>query len=198
MPGGDRHLVEHTIRSERVLEGSFLEVRRDLARLPDGSERTREYVRHPGAVAVVALYDDGRVLMERQYRYPLGQVLLELPAGKIDPGESPQRCAVRELAEETGHTAREWAFAGRTHNAAGYSDEVIELWFARGLAAGRQRLDDGEFIEVVAMSPDELDDAARDGRLTDAKSLVGLLWLQRWLCGAWPLSWRDAASMAQR
>lgn len=191
----DRHLVERTLRSEVVFEGGFLQVRRDLAALPDGTEATREYIRHPGAVAVLPLLDDGRILLERQYRYPLQQVLLELPAGKIDPGESIFACAVRELQEETGHTAREWARAGRLHNAAGYADEVIEIWFARGLVPGPQRLDAGEFIELVAHSGDELDAMARSGALTDAKTLIGLLWLQRWRAGDWPLDWHEAATM---
>lgn len=192
----DGHLVERGVDSEAVFEGRLLRVFRDRVLLPDGHQATREFVRHPGAVAVVPLLDDGRLLLERQYRYPLGQVLLELPAGKIDPGESTFGCATRELLEETGHTAREWALAGRLHNAAGYSDEFIEIWFARGLEAGPQRLDAGEFIELVALDEAELDALAARGELTDAKTLIGLLWLQRWRAGAWPLNWRASATIA--
>ncbi len=112
------------------------------------------------------------------------------PAGKIDPGEPTWRCAERELQEETGYVAREWACAGRIHNAAAYSDEFIELWFARGLSAGDQRLDDGEFIEVARLMPDELDALAAAGELTDAKTLIGLMWWQRWQAGAWTLRWQ--------
>lgn len=192
----DTHLTERLLSSEPLLRGNFLQVQRDTVALPDGREATREFVRHPGAVAVVPLLDDGRLLLERQWRHPLGRVLLEFPAGKIDPGEATGRTAVRELQEETGYTAREWARAGVLHNAAAYSDELIELWFARGLQPGAQRLDDGEFIELVTLSDAELDAAAARGELTDAKTLIGLLWLQRWRAGAWPLRWQDAATIA--
>jgi ADP-ribose pyrophosphatase len=190
----DAHLVERVLDSELVLQGNFLHVWRDRVALPDGGQGEREYVRHPGAVAVLPLLNDGRILLERQYRYPVQQVLLEIPAGKIDPGERTFDCAVRELREETGHEAAQWALAGRLHNAAGYSDEFIEIWFARALRPGPQRLDDGEFIELVSLSEAELDALAGAGRLTDAKTLIALLWLQRWSAGAWPLDWRDLAS----
>jgi ADP-ribose pyrophosphatase len=191
----DAHLTEGTLSSELLLRGNFLRVRRDTVALPDGKQATREYVCHPGAVAVLPLLDDGSVLLERQWRHPLGRVLLELPAGKIDPGETTACCAVRELQEETGYVAREWAYACTLHNAAAYSDEHIEIWFARGLMPGPQRLDDGEFIELVQRTEAELDAAALQGELTDAKTLIGLLWLQRWRSGAWPLTWRNADTM---
>jgi ADP-ribose pyrophosphatase len=192
---GDDHLVERTLSSEPLLRGNFLRVQRDTVVLPDGRHATREYVQHPGAVAVVPLLDDGRVLLERQWRHPLQRVLLEFPAGKIDPGESPLACGRRELQEETGYTAREWAHATWIHNAAAYSDEGIDLWFARGLMPGAHRRDAGEFIETVAMSCDELDALARAGELTDVKTLVGLLWWQRWRSGDWPLAWQEPASI---
>jgi ADP-ribose pyrophosphatase len=195
MTTGDAHLAEGTLSSELLLSGNFLQVRRDTVALPDGQQATREYVRHPGAVAVLPLLDEGRLLLERQWRHPLGRVLLELPAGKIDPGETTARCAVRELQEETGYSASEWAYACTLHNAAAYSDEHIEIWFARGLRPGVQRLDEGEFIELVELTERELEEAARRGELTDAKTLIALLWLQRWRCGAWPLTWREAATM---
>jgi ADP-ribose pyrophosphatase len=188
----DEHLRESRVASEVVFRGALLDVRRDRVRLPDGREATREYIVHPGAVVVVPLLDDGRLVMERQFRYPLGRVLLELPAGKIDAGEGPLATGVRELAEETGYTAREWARAGLMHNAVGYSDERIEIWFARGLTAGACRPDDGEHLEVVLVDPAELDAMAARGEVTDVKTLVGLLWLQRWRAGAWPLRWQPA------
>ncbi|MEO7243594.1 MAG: NUDIX hydrolase [Rubrivivax sp.] len=194
--GRDAHLVERELQSELVLQGNFLHVRRDRVVLPDGRHAEREYVRHPGAVAVLPLLDDGRILLERQYRYPVQQVLLEIPAGKIDPGERTFDCAVRELREETGHEAAQWALAGRLHNAAAYSDEFIEIWFARALRPGPQRLDDGEFIELISLTEAELDALACSGRLTDAKTLIALLWLQRWRAGAWPLDWCDVTSLA--
>ncbi|HEX7383348.1 MAG TPA: NUDIX hydrolase, partial [Burkholderiaceae bacterium] len=145
----DDHLIERRVASQQVYAGHFLDVRRDTVVLPDGRETIREYIVHPGAVMVLALADDGRLVVERQWRYPLGRAMLEFPAGKIDAGEAPFECAVRELSEETGYRAAEWARAGALHNAIAYSDEVIEVWFARGLTAGAQRLDDGEFLDVA-------------------------------------------------
>lgn len=186
----DPHLREQGVSGAQVFRGRFLDVRRDVVRLPDGASSEREYIVHPGAVMIVALLDDGRLVVERQYRYPLGRTMVEFPAGKIDPGEPTFACAVRELAEETGYRAREWARAGLMHNAIAYSNEMIEVWFARGLTPGEQRLDAGEFVEVFAAGADELDALAAQGELTDAKTLVGLLWLERWRAGRWPLAWQ--------
>ena len=121
----DAHLKETLVRAEQAWHGRFLDVRRDTVALPDGKQATREYIKHPGAVMVVPLLPDGRVLMERQFRHPMQRVMLEFPAGKIDPGEAPFTCAVRELAEETGYRAAEWARAGILHNAIAYSTEGI-------------------------------------------------------------------------
>lgn len=195
-PAADPQLREQGLSGSRVYQGHFLDVRRDVVRLPDGSTAHREYIVHPGAVMVVPLLDDGRLVVERQYRYAMGRVMLEFPAGKIDPGEPPFACAVRELAEETGYRAREWARAGILHNAIAYSNEGIEVWFARGLEQGDQRLDPGEFVEVLTASAEELDLLAAQGELTDAKTLVGLLWLQRWRSGAWSLAWEAAPTPA--
>ncbi|MCU0920092.1 MAG: NUDIX hydrolase [Burkholderiaceae bacterium] len=192
----DAHLREHSLGGQVLSQGHFLELRRDDVRLPDGSRATREYVVHPGAVAIVPLLDDGRLVLERQYRYPVGRVLLEFPAGKIDPGEDTLACARRELLEETGYHARHWARAGLVHNAAAYSTEGIEIWFARGLSAGTQRLDVGEFLELRLMTEGELEQCAASGQLTDVKTLIGLLWLQKWRAGLWPLDWVDTASAA--
>jgi ADP-ribose pyrophosphatase len=188
----DAHLRETTVASEQVFGGRLLEVRRDVIRLPDGKEATREFIVHPGAVMVVPLLDDGRLLMERQWRYPLQRVMLEFPAGKLDAGEAPFDCAVRELAEETGYRAAEWARAGLLHNAIAYSSEGIEIWFARGLTKGEQSLDAGEFLELHVATIDELDTLCASGAVTDAKTLVGLLWLRNWQAGRWPLVWRPA------
>ncbi|MFZ5551118.1 MAG: NUDIX domain-containing protein [Pseudomonadota bacterium] len=189
----DEHLIETTLVQEQVFRGHFLDVRRAHIGLPGGGRATREYVVHPGAVMVVPLLDDGRLVMERQYRYPLQQVFLEFPAGKIDPGEPTAACAMRELAEETGYRAAEWACAARLHNAIAYSTEFIEIWFARGLSPGDQQLDHGEFLEVCPVAESELDRLAGLGELTDAKTLIGLQWLQKWRSGAWALDWRPAA-----
>jgi len=190
----DAHLTETLVQAEPVWRGRFLDVRRDTVALPDGVHATREYIVHPGAVMVVPLLPDGRLLMERQYRHPLGRVMLEFPAGKIDAGEAPFACAVRELAEETGYRAAEWARAGILHNAIAYSTEGIEIWFARGLVAGAPQLDAGEFLETVAHTVAELDAFCALGEVTDAKTLIGLLWLQKWQVGQWPLVWQAAPS----
>lgn len=192
MAEADDHLVERLLDSQQVFRGHFLDVRRDQVALPDGGTAHREYIRHPGAVMVVPLLDDGHLLMERQYRYPMGRVMLEFPAGKLDAGEAPLVCGQRELLEETGYSAAEWAHAGVLHNAIAYSDEGIHIYFARGLTRGVQRLDEGEFLELVTHTPAELDQLAARGDLTDAKTLIGLLWLQRWQQGAWPLDWQPA------
>lgn len=188
----DAHLIERFIDSETRLTGGFLTVVRDRVRLPDGGEATREYIRHPGAVTVVPILDDGRVVMVRQYRHPVGRILLEWPAGKLEIGEPPLTCAVRELREETGYEARDWARAGVFHNACAYSDEGIEIWFARGLVPGRQALDAGEFVEVCLEQPDELLVRLTAGEITDMKTALGLLWLQRWRQGHWALDWGPA------
>lgn len=194
----DDHLREHPVGGRVLHQGGFLELRRDDVRLPDGSAATREYVVHPGAVAILPLLDDGRVVLERQYRYPVGRVLLEIPAGKLDPGESPLACARRELREETGYEAAEWARAGVVHNAAAYSTEGIELWFARGLTQHGRRLDAGEFIELFPLTEQEFDALAGRGEISDVKTLVSLLWLQKWRSGAWTLQWASAERQAAR
>ena len=188
----DAHLREQTVQSEQVYHGAFLDVRRDQVSLPDGSRAQREYIVHPGAVMVVPLLDDGRLVVERQWRHPLGRAMLEFPAGKLDPGELPLECGIRELIEETGYRAGEWARAGLLHNAIAYSNEGIEVWFARKLTLGERRLDTGEFLDVGEMSVEQLDAAAQRGELTDAKTLIGLLWLQNWRAGRWSLDWRPA------
>jgi len=183
------HLLERFVRGEQVFKGVLLDVRRDTVAMPDGSPATREYVVHPGAVVIVPLLDDGRLVLERQYRYPVGRAMLEFPAGKLERGEPPLPCALRELVEETGYRARQWAVAGVLHNAIGYSTEVIHLLFARELTAGERALDHGELIDLVLLSESELDAACRRGEVTDAKTLIALLWLQKWRSGAWPLQW---------
>lgn len=191
-PEEEQRLREEPVASSQVLKGSFLQVYRDQARLSNGSIVQREYIRHPGAVMVVPLLDDHRFVMERQYRYPLQRVLLEFPAGKIDAGEPPFITGQRELWEETGYRASQWALAGRLHNAAAYSDEFIEVWFARGLLAGTSRLDADELLDVCEVELDELRALAVAGDLTDAKTQIGLLWLEHWAAGRWAPRWQLA------
>lgn len=193
----DRHLIEVRESSTELLKGRFLHAFRDTVRLPDGSSAVREYVKHPGAVMIIPLLPqpDGslRVVIERQYRYPVQQVMIEFPAGKLDPGEDVLACTQRELHEETGYRAAEWARAGVLHPVISYSTEFIEVWFARGLTAGERQLDAGEFLDVDTATPAELLQWSREGKLTDAKTLTGLLWLQNVLSGAWSLDWKPAA-----
>ncbi len=188
----DAHLRETGLGGETLLSGGFLEVRRDTVRLPDGSTATREYIRHPGAVAVIPILTDEadpRLVLVRQHRYPIDTMLLEWPAGKREAGEPTIDCAQRELLEETGYTAAEWAWAGRIHNAAAYSSEGIALWFARGLVPGPARPDAGEFVETLTLRLSELLALDARGGLTDVKTLVGLHWLQAALSGHRSWSW---------
>ena len=189
----DAHLREQFTGNRTELHDGFLHLVRDEVLLPDGGLATREFILHSGAVAVIPLLDDGRVVMVRQFRYPLGKVLLELPAGRLNAGEDPLLCGQRELAEETGFVAREWAFGGAIHNAAAYANETIWLWFARSLVAGPQRLDAGEFVEVVTHTDIELDALHAAGQLPDVKTVVGLHMLLRWRAGARRLEWQTAA-----
>lgn len=189
----DDHLIEHRVHQEELLRGRFLHAFRDTVRLPNQNLSTREYVVHPGAVMVIPMLDTPgglRLVMERQFRYPVSQVMTEFPAGKLDPGEDPWLCAQRELQEETGYTARQWARAGVLHPVIAYSTEVIEIWFAKELSLGERRLDTDEFLDVFTASPAELMAACQQGRLTDAKTLTGLLWLQNVQSGQWPLQWQ--------
>jgi ADP-ribose pyrophosphatase len=185
----DAHLRETRVGSEELLRGHFLHAFRDTVRLPDGSQASREYVIHPGAVMVVAELPDGKLVLERQFRYPVQSVMIEFPAGKLDAGEASLACARRELLEETGYTAKQWARAGVLHPVISYSTEFIDIWFARDLTAGQRQLDHGEFLDVFSATADELLQWCRDGRVTDAKTLTGALWLQNVRSGAWPLDW---------
>ena len=176
----DSHLIESEIASEAVFEGALLKVRRDRVLLPNGQESIREYIRHPGAVVILAFLDNGALLFERQFRYPLKRVFLELPAGKIDPGEDILETARRELLEETGYIADDWRYLGVMHPCIGYSDERIEIFAARGLRwTGESALDHNEFLEVVELLPEAAKAAVWQGGITDAKTISALFWVER-------------------
>ena len=181
----DVHLKETKVDGEIAYDGHFLKVSRDRVKLPDGKITQREFIRHPGAVVILALFDDGRVLLERQFRYPNGQVFIEFPAGKIDPGEASLACAKRELEEETGYTATDWHFVCTIHNAIAYSDEHLDLFLARGLNAGEAKLDDGEFLETFTATIPEMLDMVRKGDITDVKTVIGTFWLEKFAAGTW-------------
>jgi ADP-ribose pyrophosphatase len=168
--------TEEPISGEVVYAGSFLEVRRDVVRLPDGTQAVRDYIRHPGAVAIVALTEEGRVILERQHRYALRRDFVEIPAGKLETGEALLETAQRELLEETGYAAGTWTRLGLIHNAIGYSDEGIELWLATGLEKREARLDAGEFLDVFTLPFEEALAMAADGRISDVKTIIGLFW----------------------
>ena len=194
----DPHLVEVQRTSVEVYRGNFLTAFQDSVELSDGSMAVREYVRHPGAVMIIPLLqdDDGhmQLVLERQYRYPMGRTMLEFPAGKLDDGESTFDCAQRELREETGYTAKEWARAGVIHPVISYSTEFIEIWFARHLVSGGRHLDAGEFLDVFTATPDELMNWCLEGAITDAKTICGVLWLQNLLDNKYAPSWQPATS----
>lgn len=176
----DGSLHETRLSGAQVYAGKLLDVRRDRVRLPDGSEGVREYIAHPGAVLAIPELDDGRLLVERQFRYPLDLVFVEFPAGKLDPGEAPLAAARRELIEEVGYAAVQWTRLGAVHPAISYSTEVIDLYVAQGLTHVGSRLDPGEFLEVVTRSVDELHAALDAGELTDAKTIAALALYARW------------------
>ena len=178
-------LTETRVRGESAYDGNFLKVKRDTVRLPDGKETTREYVVHSGAVMIIPLFDDGRVLLERQYRYPIGKVMTEFPAGKLDPNEGALACAEREMREETGYSARQYTFLTRIHPLISYSTEFIDIFLARGLIEGERKLDDGEFLEVFTADAAQMAEWIRSGEITDVKTIIGHFWLEKVLSGAW-------------
>jgi ADP-ribose pyrophosphatase len=181
----DSHLRETRLDGELAYDGHFLKVTRDRIKLPDGSESQREFIRHPGAVVILPLLPDGRVLLERQFRYPNDRVFIEFPAGKIDPGEDPLATAKRELEEETGYTASAWNFVCTIHNAIAYSDEHLDIFLARDLTAGQAKLDEGEFLELFTATVPELLDMVRKGEITDVKTIIGTFWLEKYAAGTW-------------
>jgi ADP-ribose pyrophosphatase len=169
------HLVETKVDGEAVFDGKLLHVRRDTVRLPDGTLATREYIVHPGAVLIVPVLPDGRLVIVRQFRYPLDRILIEFPAGKLDPGEAPLATAQRELREEAGYVAASWQRLGRVHSVVSYSTEEIELLVGTDLTHVGAELDAGEFLEVGTMSVEEMLVAVDHDEITDAKTVAALL-----------------------
>ncbi len=176
-------LWEQTLESETVYQGRLLHARRDRVRLPNGKESSREYLVHPGAAVVIPLFDNGDVLLERQHRYPLHRDFIELPAGKFDPGETELACAQRELREETGYTADAWQYLTTFYPCIGYSNERLVFYLARGLRHVGDGPDHDEFLEILRLPMGEAMAMIRDGRICEAKTVMGLLWLERFWQG---------------
>lgn len=175
----DHHLRETCVSSVEAYQGKFLKLKKDIVTLPDGQETYREYLIHPGAVAIIPILDDGRILLERQFRYSVDQAMIEIPAGKLEVGEAPLLCAQRELLEETGYTANSWEFLGRIHPVISYSTEFIDIYQAKGLKAGKRCLDEGEFLDVFAASIDEMHQWIAEGKITDVKTIISVYHLSR-------------------
>lgn len=175
------NLEEKTLSTSEVYSGKFLKVFKDKVKLPDGRISEREYLKHPGASTIIPLLDNGNVLVERQWRYPLHKSFIELPAGKLDAEEDPLTCAKRELKEETGYFAHEWFFLNKINNAIGYSNESIYIFLARDLIKDKQQLDPGEFVELIEISVEDLISKCCNGEITDVKTIIGALWLEKFL-----------------
>ncbi|MEO7559656.1 MAG: NUDIX hydrolase [Nitrosospira sp.] len=178
-------LTETPVSSRKVFDGNLLHVYQDQARLPDGKVKVREYITHPGAVVIIPLLDNGELVLERQYRYPLHRDFFELPAGKIDPGEDPLLCAQRELLEETGYTAKSWRYLATLHPCIGYSDEKLIYYLAQGLSFQGANLDEGEHLEVFTLALPTALEWVKSGEITDNKSVSGLFWAEKVLRGEW-------------
>jgi ADP-ribose pyrophosphatase len=174
-------LTEHCISSEIMAQGDLLTVKRDAVRLPNGNTSHREYVMHPGAVVVVPILANGNVVLERQFRYPLHQVFIELPAGKIDANEDVLKTGQRELLEETGYSANEWVKLGALHPCIGYSDEVIYIYLAKDLISGQHQRDEDETLEVFEMNFEECLLMIKRGEITDAKTMVAMFLAEKYL-----------------
>ena len=188
------NLFETAVSERRVFRGELLDVREDKVRLPNGKITRREYVVHPGAALIVPLVQAGAqratLILERQFRYPLRREIIEFPAGKIDALESSLHGAQRELREETGYTAKRWAFVGSLFPCVGYSNEKIDIWFARDLTGGAQQPDADEFVECFEIDSEAFFAACRNGEVLDSKSLTAAFWLQQMFSGRWQPQWR--------
>lgn len=183
---GSDSLQESCIESLQLEGTKFMTVKRDKVMLSNGRAAEREYIVHPGAVLIIPILNDGRLVMERQFRYPLRQVFIELPAGKIDPNEDPLLTGQRELLEETGYVANEWIYLAALHPCIGYSDEIIHIYLARGLTAGEHQRDVDELLQIFHASLTECLEMIQRGEITDGKTIIALFWLEKYLKGIWP------------
>jgi len=177
-------LVEVKCSSENIFDGTLLHVRRDTVRLPNGKKSMREWIHHPGAAAVLPVLPNGDVILVRQFRYPIGKVTLEVPAGKLDmEGEDPLHCARRELSEETGYTAAQYDKLTVIATTVGFSNEYIHLYLARNLSVGKQHTDEDEFVNVVQMPFSEALAMIKTGEIIDSKTIISLMMAEERLRG---------------
>lgn len=168
------HLYEKTIASQSIYEGRIIKLKVDEVLLPNGNTAKREIVNHPGAVAVIPLTDDGKLVAVRQFRKPLERTIVEIPAGKLEPGEEPLTCAIRELEEETGYVARHFEHLSSFYTSPGFADELLHVYVATGLTKGESRPDEDEFVDLVEITFEEAHELHRSGEIRDAKTVVAL------------------------
>ena len=183
----NKNLYEHPLNSTKVYSGKLLHVHRDEVRLPDGKTSVREYIRHPGAVVILPLTQTGELILERQHRYPLGRDFIEVPAGKIDPGEQTLACAQRELLEETGYKAQDWRYVTTVYPCIGFADERLVYYLAQDLAFEGHQRDEDEFLEIFSLPIDQALTMVQSGEICESKTIIGLFWLEKILSGAWPI-----------
>ena len=177
------YLKEKTIKAETVYEGTFLTLKRDKILLPNGNTSTREWIKHPGAVCCVPILPNGKIVLIRQYRYAVKQEMIEIPAGKLDKNEIPEKCALRELEEEIGYKANKLTLLANIHPAIGFTDEKMWLYLAEGLVKTKQNHDADEFLVLFPTKLKEAVDMVWSGQITDVKTIIGILWAQKMLLG---------------
>lgn len=181
----NQRLQERCISGQRAFNGIFMKMNVDQVNLPDGTTALREYIIHPGAVMIIPIFSDGSILLEYQYRYPIQQVFIEFPAGKLDPNEMALECARRELLEETGYYAHTLTYITSIHPVISYSTEKIEIFIARDLEQRQPQLDTGEFLETLRTTPEYLMNWVKEGKVTDVKTQIGAFWLEKILRQQW-------------
>ena len=172
-------LKESTISTTVVYKGDFLDVRRDEVLLPNGKTGAREWINHPGAVVIIPILPDGEIALIKQFRYAAGSEFIELPAGKLDSGEDPEECALRELEEEIGYRANKIKFLANIHPAIGFTNEIMGVFLAENLEKTEHNRDKDEFLEIVPTTLTEALNLVWENKITDVKSIIGLLWLQK-------------------
>ena len=173
------YLKEKTISTKTVHEGNYLTLNRDEVLLPNGNKSTREWIKHPGAVCCIPILPDGKIGLIKQYRYAVKEQMIEIPAGKLDQNETPERCAIRELEEEIGYKADKITFLTNIHPAIGFTDEKMWLYLAENLVKSEQNLDSDEFLVLFPTKLEEAVEMVWRGEITDVKTIIGILWAQR-------------------